>query len=234
MPQLKKYLNAWSRYHHSSGFGIHSPYAYSFVRNVWRQRLPYYAYAGIRQLIGTVAAGSTRGQRRKMDLISEREARLLFRVTNFFNPRHILQLGAATGIESVAMLAVSQESRLYLFDEHLEARELALRVLHSQWDRVENYHDITVAASEFLEEPVASGTYRLALVNTPVDDAVIQGLLDARCIVCMRNLHRDGAMRALYDASCRYMPAGQTYTNDKIAILNPNPKLQREDFLLWL
>ena len=50
----------------------------------------------------------------------------------------------------------------------------------------------------------------------------------------MRNLNRNDAMKMLFEACCRHMPMGQTYTNNKIAILNPNPKLQREDFLLWL
>ena len=234
MPQLKRYINAWSRHHRSGGFGIHSPYAYRFVRNVWRQRLPYYAYGGIRQLIGTVAAGTTRRQRREMDLIGEREARLLFRVTNFFNPHYILQVGAATGIESVAMLAVSHESRLYLYDPQLEQKELAVRVLQSQQHRVGCYDDVKVAVDELLEAADDDETPLLPLVNAPVDEAVLKGLLDAQCIVLMRNLHRDPAMKVLFDACCQYMPVGQTYTNDRIAILNPNPKLQREDFLLWL
>jgi hypothetical protein len=41
-------------------------------------------------------------------------------------------------------------------------------------------------------------------------------------------------MSRLYDICCKHMSMGQTYTNNKIAILNPNPKLQRENFLLWL
>jgi hypothetical protein len=56
--QARRYLNAWSRHHRSGGFGIHSPYAYQFVRNVWRKRLPYYAYDGLRQLIGTIKDGT--------------------------------------------------------------------------------------------------------------------------------------------------------------------------------
>ena len=79
MFRLKQYLTAWSRHHRSGGFGIHSPYAYQFVRNVWRQRLPYYSYEGLHQLIGTIKGGTTRQQRREMDLIGEREARLLIR-----------------------------------------------------------------------------------------------------------------------------------------------------------
>ena len=227
-------MNAWSRHHRSGGFGIHSPYAYSFVRNVWRQRLPYYAYSGIDRLIDTVRTGTTRQQSRVMDLIGKPEARLLFRVTNFFNPRHIMQMGASTGIESITMMEVSHESRLYLYEPHLEQNALAVHVLKSQLDRVECYDDIMVAASEFLETGNTDKSSMMALVNIPVEDTVLKRLLDAQCIVVLRNLKRGEVMKKLFDACCHHMAMGQTYTNNKIAILNPNPKLQREDFLLWL
>jgi len=228
---LERYLTAWSRHHRSGGFGIHSPYAYNFVRNVWRQPLPYYAYEGIHELLETIKSGTTREQRRQLDLIGEREARLLFRVTNFFNPQHILQVGAATGVEAVAMLEVNSKSRLYLYDPQLEQKALAVRVLQSQLDRVGCYDDIDVATGELME---ASGAPVLALVNTPVDESVLTRLLDAHCVVVMRNMRRNRAMARLFDACCRHMTMGQTYTNGNIAILNPNPKLQREDFSLWL
>ena len=231
MKAWNKYFNAWSRHHRSGGFGIHSPYAYQFVRNVWRQRLPYYAYGGIHQLHETIKEGTTKQQRREMDLIDEREARLLFRATNFFNPDCILQVGATTGVESAAMLEVSRSSRLFLYDAQLEQKALAVRVLQSQMDRVACYDDADVAATELLAAGVDS---MLALVNQSVDEAVLKRLLDAQCVLVLRNLRRDDAMWSLFDACCNYLPMGQTYTNNKIAILNPNPKLQREDFLLWL
>ena len=227
----KRYLSAWSRHHRSGGFGIHSPYAYRFVRNVWRQPLPYYAYGDLGLLIGTIQDGTTRQQRREMDLIDEREARLLFRLTNFFNPQRILQLGLATGVESVAMLAVNRESRLHLYDPQLEQNALALRVLQSQQGRVEFYDDPLVAVDEVLEAGVPS---MMALVNRPVEEDLLLRLLDARCVLVLRNMNRDKAASALFDSCSDYMPMGQTYTNGKIAILNPNPKLQREDFMLWL
>lgn len=227
----KRYLTSWSRHHRSGGFGIHSPYAYQFVRNVWRQPLPYYAYGDLGLLIDTIQDGTTRQQRREMDLIDERDARLLFRVTNFFNPQRILQLGLATGIESVAMLAVNRESRLHLYDPQLEQNALALRVLQSQQGRVEFYDDPLVAVDEVLE---AAAPSMMALVNRPVDEALLLRLLDARCVLVLRNMNRNKPVSALFDRCCDYMPMGQTYTNGKIAILNPNPKLQREDFMLWL
>ncbi|MBR4829522.1 MAG: hypothetical protein IKZ92_06955 [Muribaculaceae bacterium] len=223
-------MSAWSRHHRSGGFGIHSPYAYKFVRNVWRQRLPYYVYDGMHSLIDTIKGSTSRRQRLEMDLISEKEAKLLFRVTNFFNPQHILQMGASTGVESVAMLAVSHESRLFLYDPQIEKNALAVRVLQSQMDRVDCYDGLSVALDEFLA--VAEGG--LALVNDCVNAGTLQRLLDAGTVVILRRLNRNEDMWDIFDSCCDHMTAGQTYTNGKIAILNPNAKLQREDFLLWL
>ena len=227
----KRYLTSWSRHHRSGGFGIHSPYAYRFVRNVWRQPLPYYAYADLRLLLGTIEDGTTKRQRREMDVISEREAQLLFRLTNFFNPQRILQLGLATGVESVAMMTVNRKSRLHLYDPQLEQNALALRVLQSRQGRVEYYDDPLVAADEMLK---AGAPSMMSLINKPADEGLLLRLLDARCVLVLRNLGRDKSMSVLFDRCSDYMPMGQTYSNGKIAILNPNPKLQREDFLLWL
>ena len=230
----KRYLNAWSRHHRSGGFGIHSPYAYRFVREVLRQPKPFYAYKGLDDLINTVRQGTTRAQRRQMDLIGKRDAKLLFRVTNFFNPLYILQAGAATGIESVAMLDVNHGSRLFLYDTELEQKALAVRVLQSQMGRVECYDDLQVALDEMLKVGKDQEMPMMALFNMPVDEIVLKRLLDMQCVLVLRNLHHNKEISDLFDACCDYMPMGQTYTNNKIAILNPNPKLQREDFLLWL
>ncbi len=234
MKGWKRYLSAWSRHHRSGGFGIHSPYAYRFVRHVWRQPLPYYAYEGIHTLLDTINAATTRCQRREMDAIAEKEARLLFRVTNFFNPRHILQIGAATGVESIAMLEVNRESRLYLLDAQLEQNALAVRVLQSQLDRVARYNDVTVAIDEFMAASGDDDSRPLALVNAPVEAAVLHRLLDGGSVLFMRNLRHDPAMAALFASCSDHMVKGQTYTNDKIAILIPDAKLQRENFTLWL
>ena len=178
---LKRYWTAWSRHHRSGGFGIHSPYAYRFVRHVWRQPLPYYAYGGIHQLLNTIKAGTTRRQRREMDVIVEREALLLFRVTNFFNPRHILQVGVSTGVESVSMLEVSHDSRLYIYDPQLEQNVLAVRVLQSQLERIECYDDPAVAIDDFTGQSSDDEAPTVALVNVPVEENALKTMKQSSC-----------------------------------------------------
>lgn len=44
---MQTFLNRFSRWKHSLGFGIHSPFAYRFITEVLCQHLPYYGYADI-------------------------------------------------------------------------------------------------------------------------------------------------------------------------------------------
>lgn len=45
IPQRVKRLSVWlRRAHHSRGFGVQSPSAYSFVRYVINEHYPYYSY----------------------------------------------------------------------------------------------------------------------------------------------------------------------------------------------
>lgn len=57
------------------GFGIHSPFAFGFVNNVLRNRLPFYAFRS------EVKTGADQ---------------LLFRVVNHFNPHTVALVGDAT------------------------------------------------------------------------------------------------------------------------------------------
>ena len=89
---IRRYRTAITRHHRSAGFGIHSPHAFNFVTNVLRGRLPYYAYddiAALRQAVIKESASRWPHPR----IISFKNAKLLFRVVNHFNPMEMLQIG---------------------------------------------------------------------------------------------------------------------------------------------
>lgn len=67
---------------HRYGFGIHSPFAYRFITGVLAQRLPYYGYA---------------------DISSDPRVRLIFRVTAYFAPQHVLILSSQPRLLKMAV-----------------------------------------------------------------------------------------------------------------------------------
>lgn len=80
----------WQRLRHSRGFGVHSPFAYRFIREVLRERCAYYAYADV----DTLAAAWPGGRA---------GARLLLRLCVWRRP----SLVAVCGDEPAASAAVS-------------------------------------------------------------------------------------------------------------------------------
>ena len=97
MGRFRRYRTAWSRHHRSGGFGIHSPFAFNFVQNVLGERYPYYAYARIAKWRAKAKTALGGCWPHTSSLISLNEARMLFRITNFFNPSQLLVIGARSG-----------------------------------------------------------------------------------------------------------------------------------------
>ncbi len=76
------------RIRHCLGFGIQSPWAYSFVREVVNEHSPYYAYE---ELDAMAELGGLSPLNRKM-------GRLYFRIANYLQPSLVLQIGQ--GVEA--------------------------------------------------------------------------------------------------------------------------------------
>lgn len=88
---LSHLLRPWHwllRIRHRCGYGIHSPFAFSFVTGVVYEAWPYYAYAPLRRRWPVLPAGLRR-----------KDAQLLFRLANFCHPCG-LQCPDAEGLEA--------------------------------------------------------------------------------------------------------------------------------------
>lgn len=85
---LPRRLVVWlCRFRQRRGYGIHSPFAFSFVTGVVYERGTYYAYAGLHAARrGTAAA------------LRECDDRLLLRLANAVQPRHALVWGKRTAL----------------------------------------------------------------------------------------------------------------------------------------
>lgn len=87
MTSLRKIFASVCRLRQSLGFGVHSPYIYALLTDVFRERLPYYAYEAIGQLSGEFPYPSG----------SFKINRLLFRLVNRFLPDSIIEAGDSDG-----------------------------------------------------------------------------------------------------------------------------------------
>jgi len=111
---VKHHRQAKSRF----GHGIHSPFVYHLIENIFNHRGQYYSFRKIEDVrafllkdqtviaIEDFGAGSTqtKNNRRKISdiaktaLLGKEHAQLLFRLVNHFHPNTIVELGTSLGV----------------------------------------------------------------------------------------------------------------------------------------
>lgn len=83
-----------SRFTHRRGYGIHSPFAFQLITNIFYERLPYYGYAALKDKEHDLFCNGHK------ELFSAGEPlklrRLLFRLANFIQPAQINFVGQPT------------------------------------------------------------------------------------------------------------------------------------------
>ena len=229
-------LHDFKLYRHSRGFGIHSPFAFSFVCNVLCERLPYYAYDYLRDVRQVVLESAPRGRHR---VISLKSAKLLFRITNRFAPRQLLQVGANYGVSAASMMSVSAQSRMWLYEPHLEKCPEVAQVLEPFLDYTDCYNELPAALADYAAATRGSGSEPYVLVNSIGGDddsakllAYLKKVFDGSGVVILRNLVRDSGMSSLWQQCRSALTHGHTYTNGKTAVIVATPKLPLQHFEL--
>ncbi len=204
---------------------------------VLRERCPYYAYTEIEALRRSVIQ-RTRRYGRHPRIISFKNAKLLFRVVNYANPKVILQFGTSYGVSTASMLSVSSRSKIVLFEPHLSDYEVTASVLGPFMNRIMSFPSINESIKGY-KKLIDSDDIPFILINS-VDErdaealrSYITSIISSQGIIVMRNLSRSESMANLW-AHCRSRARyGMAFSNEKIAVIVSNPKLPRQEYSLW-
>ncbi len=238
MGRIKRYSTALSRHHRSRGFGIHSPFAFYFVRHVLREQLPYYCYEEIDNLRSAVVQ-SMRDVKNHPRVVAFKELKMIFRIVNYFNPQYLLQVGTNYGLTATSMLGVSSSNRMWLYEPYVESIPVLSYVLAPNIERIECYNQLDVAVDDYCGN-LADGDLQFVLVNSipnPEDYEPLKSKLDEmlteECVIVLRNIHRIDLMKQLWEHLKSHMKYGQSFTNEKTAVLVVQKKYNVEHFFLW-
>lgn len=93
MYSLRKILVFICRARQSLGFGVHSPFMYQLIVDVFYERLPFYSYDYLKRLEVI----------KELPSCSVKVNKLLFRLVNYFKPSTIIELGTGNGASAVWM-----------------------------------------------------------------------------------------------------------------------------------
>ena len=238
MGRIKRYRTALKRHHRSKGHGIHSPFAYNFVRFVLREKSPYYCYEDMSELLQAVI-DSLRDVKRHPRVISLKGQKMLFRITNRFNPMFIMQVGTCYGMTASTMLNVSSQSRLWLYEPNLSEFPVVAQVLAPYLDSIECYNSLDVAFGDYANS-LPTGEMPFVLVNSvPQHEDLdtlkhsLASMIDNDCVIVIRNIHRSDSNKQLWFHLKESMSHGQSFTNEKTGVIVARKSLNLEHFFLW-
>ena len=237
MKPLKLYINSINRYKRSKGFGIHSPFAFHFVTRVLRERLPFYAYPEI-GLRRNMALNLAEKIARHPKVISLKNAKMLFRITNYFNPAEILQIGTSYGVSTTAILDVSSTSRLYIYPGQASHPSVYEKVTHRYGNRIVQCGTLSNAIDSY--NKAAEGSAPFILINS-IDDEndfkivahALRDMLNRDGVAILRNLTKSDKIAALLKETDEELTHGMTFSNGNLAIIVGQKHLPRQTFSLW-
>lgn len=224
------------RYNRSKGFGIHSPFAFYFVRRVLRERCPYYAYENIVDYRHRAKGLASKRNARKQ-IISYANAKMLFRITCYFSPNDILQIGSTYGVSTMTMLGVSQQSRLTIYTGENPYDSIFSDITSSERHRIFKATTLHEAIAEYDGSKAVEQGY--ILINnvgeqemTMIHDYVVKNI-ESGGVVIMRNLSKLPAMRKLWSNVTANIKHGMSFSNYRIGIIAGLKHLPRQSFTLW-
>ena len=129
---------------HYRGDGVHSPFVFSLIKNVFREQNLYYIYNNVEKVrnlllndlteIAIKDYGTGAAKKRKIadiakkSLKTEKYSQLLFRLINFLKPKTILELGTSLGITTMYLAAADSKSRCITIEGCPQTLEVANRL----------------------------------------------------------------------------------------------------------
>jgi len=136
--KARKYLWKIRKAKYGRGFGIHSPFVFSLITNVLREKSLYYDYKRIEQLRDALLDDPSfllnRETQKKIQksLTSERHGRFLFRLVNFFHPETLLEIGTGLGVDTLYMASPQKNCRCFTLEEDPLLQDLSGKLFSAQ------------------------------------------------------------------------------------------------------
>lgn len=135
---LHKSLLLYRRVRYRHGHGVHSPFVFNLITKVIEERCAYYRVQEIellRKKLRYQAVGTEPLEAavfRKIidrEAISRKKGALLFRLANHLRSRHILQLGAGSGLSTLYLTAHRQDVHCVVLEDNPQCMPVIRHVL---------------------------------------------------------------------------------------------------------
>ena len=129
---IKEYIKFQLTAKHHKGHGVHSPFVFSLIEDVFNERHPYYAFKEIERTRASLLSdnstiyvndhGTGNSRERKISdiarscLKSKKEAQMLFRLACLMQPKNILELGTSLGTTTLYLSFARPSANIYTIE----------------------------------------------------------------------------------------------------------------------
>jgi len=108
-----RYIVYYLHARHRKGFGLHSPFAYTFQTRVVEDKTLYPEYKYLEGVLYDFFFKSNMNKKFKLSAVQKKYARLLFRLVKYFDCKNIVELGTGTGTSAAYMAMANPNATVY-------------------------------------------------------------------------------------------------------------------------
>lgn len=209
IPRTLRWLR---RIRHRCGYGVHSPLAFTFITDVVYNQATYYAYATLRR---PLTPSITRlDEYDTLSGLTDKDLRLIFRLTNYQEPTHIFITCAHDAQPSPTLLS------------YIRAARPSARIIPQP-------SPSAPSPSPFDLSPSSGDAQQSPLIYLDSPEALPHDFtLPAGAMLIIRGIHRSTQARAAWEHLKAAQGVTLTFDLGRFGIALNRPKINRQDYIV--
>ncbi|MCD8269013.1 MAG: SAM-dependent methyltransferase [Parabacteroides sp.] len=252
---LRKSVLLYRGIRYRGGYGVHSPFVFNLIKKVIEERCSYYSFYDIelvrKQLLFRDAVitcpdrkkgkmrSRTIGEIVECEAIKPKHGALLFRLTNYFKSKNILQLGTSMGLSTLYLTSYASGLRCIALENVPEFADIARIVFDKAARnpvdlRTGSYKDLLPQALEDIKEVdfVFFNTLYEQQNNVWLFNECIKHIHDGSVFV-FEGIKASRRMREFWKEICAHPEVTVTIDLYSMGIVFFNRKLHKRDYIVY-
>lgn len=221
------------------GFGVHSPFVFNLITKVIEEKCSYYSFYDIELLRKQLLQTRSIGEIVKREAIRPKHGALLFRLTNYFKSKNILQIGTTMGLSTLYLTSYATGLKCIALENVPEFAAIARQAFAKEGRnpidlRIGNYKDLLPQALNDIN------SLDFVFFNTLYEQHNNLWLFNE----CMKYAHNDTVfvfegikasrkMRELWEEICACPEVTVTLDLYSLGIVLFNKKLHKRDYIVY-
>lgn len=221
------------------GFGVHSPFVFNLITKVIEEKCSYYSFYDIELLRKQLLQTRSIGEIVKREAIRPKHGALLFRLTNYFKSKNILQIGTTIGLSTLYLTSYATGLKCIALENVPEFAAIARQAFAKEGRnpidlRIGNYKDLLPQALNDIN------SLDFVFFNTLYEQHNNLWLFNE----CMKYAHNDTVfvfegikasrkMRELWEEICACPEVTVTLDLYSLGIVLFNKKLHKRDYIVY-